>query len=140
MNTHSYGAGSMGKKKHKKKQKKAKLDEQPGTPPGSSSLHRIGQALLDQARSPAGRQLLATGLIVAASALARETGKRDGADKPPPPPEAPAADNAEAPSPEPSAKPTSSGKSGLSEVTAFAGMALNMLDQFIHRPAPTDRK
>ncbi|MDY0959452.1 hypothetical protein SOM26_12225 [Sphingomonas sp. CFBP8993] len=134
----------MGKKKHKKKQKKAKLEEQPGTPPGPSPLHRIGQALLDQVRSPAGRQLLATGLIVAASALARETGKRDAADTPPPPPppppETPAADAAEAIDPAPSTKPASSGKPGLSEVTAFAGMALNVLDQFIHRPSPTERK
>lgn len=122
----------MGKKKHKKKQKKARLDEQPGTSSGSSSLHRIGQALLDQARSPAGRQLLATGLIVAASALARETTRRpnDGA----------------APSPEPASPETpppqqegGTAKSGISEVVTFAGMALSALDQFIHRP-PSDNK
>ncbi|WP_347092770.1 hypothetical protein [Sphingomonas parapaucimobilis] len=122
----------MGKKKHKKKQKKARLDEQPGTSSGSSSLHRIGQALLDQARSPAGRQLLATGLIVAASALARETTRRpnDGA----------------APSPEPASPETpppqqegGTTKSGISEVVTFAGMALSALDQFIHRP-PSDNK
>ncbi|WP_322964675.1 hypothetical protein [Sphingomonas fuzhouensis] len=123
----------MGKKKHKKKQKKAKLDEQPGTPPGSSPLHRIGQALLDQARSPAGRQVLATGLIVAASALARETGRRT-TDAP-----APAPDSTKT---EPSETPGHGGttRSGMSEVAAFAGMALSALDQFIHRPAPSDDK
>lgn len=122
----------MGKKKHKKKQKKAKLDEQPGTSSGPSSLHRIGQALLDQARSPAGRQLLATGLIVAASALARETTKRpsDGAASSPEPTQ-----------PETPEPPQEGGttKSGMSEVVAFAGMALSALDQFIHR-APSDTK
>ncbi|MDZ7283659.1 hypothetical protein N4G62_16655 [Sphingomonas sanguinis] len=123
----------MGKKKHKKKQKKAKLDEQPGTASAPSSLHRIGQALLDQARSPAGRQLLATGLIVAASALARETTKRpsDGA-APAPEPTQP-----EAPQPEQDGGTT---KSGMSEVVAFADMALSALDQFIHRPPPSDHK
>ncbi|WP_428969514.1 hypothetical protein ACQR50_01350 [Sphingomonas sp. Xoc002] len=121
----------MGKKKHKKKQKKAKLDEQPGTS-GPSPLHRIGQALLDQARSPAGRQLLATGLIVAASALARETTKRpsDGATSSPEPTQP------EAPEPPQEGGTT---KSGLSEVVAFAGMALSALDQFIHRPPPHDK-
>ncbi|MFN3774223.1 hypothetical protein [Sphingomonas parapaucimobilis] len=131
----------MGKKKHKKKQKKARLDEQPGTSFGSSSLHRIGQALLDQARSPAGRQLLATGLIVAASALARETTRRpnDGA-APSPEPVSP-----ETPPPQQeggTAKSQQEGgttKSGISEVVTFAGMALSALDQFIHRP-PSDNK
>ncbi|APX65091.1 hypothetical protein V3I01_00645 [Sphingomonas sp. gentR] len=122
----------MGKKKHKKKQKKAKLDEQPGTSSGPSSLHRIGQTLLDQARSPAGRQLLATGLIVAASALARETTKRpnDGAASSPEPTQ-----------PETPEPPQEGGttKSGMSEVVAFAGMALSALDQFIHR-SPSDTK
>ncbi|MFV0923461.1 hypothetical protein ACR720_13920 [Sphingomonas parapaucimobilis] len=122
----------MGKKKHKKKQKKARLDEQPGTSSGSSSLHRIGQALLDQARSPAGRQLLATGLIVAASALARETTRRpsDGAAPSPEPA------SAETPPPQQEGGIT---KSGISEVVTFAGMALSALDQFIHRP-PSDNK
>jgi hypothetical protein len=122
----------MGKKKHKKKQKKAKLDEQPGTSSGPSSLHRIGQALLDQARSPAGRQLLATGLIVAASALARETTKRptEGAAPSPEP------TRTEAPDPPHEGGTT---KSGMSEVVAFAGMALSALDQFIHRPSSDNK-
>ncbi|HIV76010.1 hypothetical protein [Sphingomonas yabuuchiae] len=121
----------MGKKKHKKKQKKAKLDEQTASP-GPSPLHRMGQALLDQARSPAGRQLLATGLIVAASALARETAKRPGdAAASPPEPTEPA-----------TSQPSQEGgttKSGMSEVVAFAGMALSALDQFIHRPSSDNK-
>ncbi|CAM3097830.1 MULTISPECIES: hypothetical protein [Sphingomonas] len=121
----------MGKKKHKKKQKKARLDEQPGTSQGSSPLHRFGQALLDQARSPAGRQLLATGLVVAASALARETGRR-AAEEP-----TPAPDSAKTEAPE-SPKTEGTTRSGVSDVAAFAGMALSALDQFINRPAPSD--
>lgn len=123
----------MGKKKHKKKQKKAKLDEQPGTASAPSSLHRIGQALLDQARSPAGRQLLTTGLIVAASAIARETGRRSAEEA------APAPDPAKTEASEP---PHEGGttKSGVSEVVAFAGMALSALDQFLHRsPSSSDK-
>ena len=116
----------MGKKKHKKNQKKARLDEQPGAASAPSSLHRIGQALLDQARSPAGRQLLATGLIVAASAIARETGRRSAEEAAPAPDAARAAET-----------PQEGGttKSGVSDVVAFAGMALSALDQFIHRPS-----
>lgn len=123
----------MGKKKHKKKQKKAKLDEQPGTASAPSSLHRIGQALLDQARSPAGRQLLATGLIVAASALARE------ATKPPSDGAAPSPELTQPEAPQ-SEQDGGTTKSGMSEVVAFAGMALSALDQFIHRPSPSDHK
>jgi hypothetical protein len=128
----------MGKKKHKKKQKKAKLDEQPGTASAPSSLHRIGQALLDQARSPAGRQLLATGLIAAASAIARETGRRS-AEEAAPAPDPAKADPAKTEASEP---PHEGGttKSGVSEVVAFAGMALSALDQFLHRsPSSSDK-
>ncbi len=128
----------MGKKKHKKKQKQAAQDEQASPPPGPSPLHRIGQALLDQARSPAGRQLLATGLIVAASALARETGRRTA--------EEPAPGPGPAPTPDPQPSETTQGpqsggttRSAMPEMAAFAGMALSALDQFLHRPSP-DKK
>ncbi len=124
----------MGKKKHKKKQKKAKLDEQPGTASAPSSIHRIGQALLDQARSPAGRQLLATGLIVAASALARETGRRSTEEEAAPSPD---------PQPVEAAQGPQSGgttRSGIPEISALAGMAFSALDQFLHRsPSSSDK-
>ncbi len=128
----------MGKKKHKKKQKKAAQDE-PAASSGSSSLHRIGQALLDQARSPAGRQLLATGLIVAASAIARETGRRTTDEPATAPTHDPQKDESAAgPQPGEAAQGPQSGgttRSGMPEIAAFAGMALSALDQFLHRPS-----
>ncbi len=128
----------MGKKKHKKKQKKAPQDKQAASS-SSSSLHRIGQALLDQARSPAGRQLLATGLIVAASAIARETGRRTTDEPATAPTHDPQKDETAAgPKPGEAAEGPQSGgttRSGMPEIAAFAGMALSALDQFLHRPS-----
>ncbi len=117
----------MGKKKHKKKQKKADAAaaEQAATQQ-PSPLHRVGQALLDQARSPAGRQLIATGLVAAATALAREANR---AGKP----AADAAVPASEPTPPPATPPI------RPDVTAFAGLALSALDQFIQRKTPNDK-
>lgn len=126
----------MGKKKHKKKQKKAAQDEQAassGQPSGPSPLHRIGQVLLDQARSPAGRQLLATGLIVAASAIARETGRRT-TEEPAPAPDPQPGEAADGP------KSGGTTRSAMPEMAAFAGMALSALDHFLHRPTSSDHK
>lgn len=123
----------MGKKKHKKKQKKAAQDEQAASS-GPSPLHRIGQLLIDQARSPAGRQLMATGLIVAASALARETARAPSDEAPRPASEPPAMDTGEAPKQAPSTG------TGFPDTAALVGTALTMLDQFLHRQPPSDRK
>lgn len=122
----------MGKKKQKKKQKKAAQDAQAAST-GPSPLHRIGQVLLDQARSPAGRQLLAAGLIVAASALARDAGRASEPSPAPPP----------GPSPDPAVEPpkaTDSTRPGPSDAAAWAGMALSALNHFIHRDPPAERK
>jgi len=116
----------MGKKKHKKKQKKAARAEQAG-PATASPLHRVGQVLLEQARSPMGRQLIATGLVVAAAALARDT-QRPSAEEPSGPPPQDSLPRDPAPS-----------VPGVSEAAAFAGMALSALDQFIRRKAPEDK-
>lgn len=128
----------MGKKKQKKKQKKAEqaafeqaaaaraAGEQP------SPLHRVGQVLLDQARSPIGRQLIATGVVAMAAALTRDTTR--GATDPTP---APNASDAAMPPPPPSA-PTPPA-STRPDVTAIAGLALSALEQFVQRKAPTDK-
>ncbi|MET4895803.1 hypothetical protein RN629_01360 [Sphingomonadaceae bacterium jetA1] len=112
----------MGKKKQKGKQKKEK--QQAAETP--SPLHRAGQILLDQARGPVGRQLLATGLMVAATALAREIGR------------APASSSTEPGSDaEPQPAQPAPAAPERSEATALAGLALAALDQFIqHKTAP----
>lgn len=126
----------MGKKKQKKKQKKAEraafeqaaaaqaAAEQP------SPLHRVGQVLLDQARSPIGRQLIATGVVAVAAALTREA--THGPNNPTATPDAHAKDSA-APPPSPPSAPT------RSDMSAIAGLALSALDQLIHRKTPTDK-
>ncbi len=133
----------MGKKKQKKKQKKAEraafeqaaaaraAGEQP------SPLHRVGQVLLDQARSPIGRQLIATGVVAMAAALTRDTTR--GATDPTP---APNASDAAVPPPPPSI-PTQPAPtppaSTRPDVTAIAGLALSALEQFVQRKVPTDK-
>ena len=125
----------MGKKKQKKKQKKAEraafeqaaaaraAGEQP------SPLHRVGQVLLDQARSPIGRQLIATGVVAMAAALTRDT-TRGATDPTPAPNASDAAVPPPAPTPPASTRP---------DVTAIAGLALSALEQFVQRKAPTDK-
>ena len=131
----------MGKKKHKKKQKKAAEAEDAG-PATASSLQRIGQALLDQARSPLGRQVIAAGLVVAASALARDSAgpgpdkrndRRDG-DVPAPVEPGPSPSGST-----PSAATASDRRRDLPDAAALAGLALSALDRFIHRKAPADK-
>lgn len=126
----------MGKKKQKKKHKKAEraafaqaaaaraAAEQP------SPLHRVGQVLLDQARSPIGRQLIATGVVAVAAALTREA--THGPSNPTATPDAQAKDSAVPPPPPPSA-PT------RPDMSAIAGLALSALDQLIHRKTPPDK-
>ncbi len=128
----------MGKKKQKNKQKKAEqaafeqaaaaraAGEQP------SPLHRVGQVLLDQARSPIGRQLIATGVVAMAAALTRDTTR--GATDPTPAPNA--SDAAVPPPPPPAPTPPASTRP---DVTAIAGLALSALEQFVQRKAPTDK-
>ena len=113
----------MGKKKQKKKQKKATQEEQ-AAPQATSSLHRVGQLLLDQARSPMGRQLIASGLVVAAAALAREMTRST--------PE-------EAPRPDPQDGLPRDPAPSTPDIGAFAGLALSALDQFIRRKTPEDK-
>lgn len=117
----------MGKKKHKKKQKKAEqADHAAAAAAAPSAVHRVGQALLDQARSPMGRQLIASGLVVAAAALAREaTHATSGDTKPGPQDDLPRDPEAKTP--------------GMSEVTALAGMAFSALDQFLRRKPADDK-
>lgn len=128
----------MGKKKQKKKQKKAEraaFEQAAAARAGGeqpSPLHRVGQVLLDQARSPIGRQLIATGVVAMAAALTRDTTR--GATDPTP---APNASDAAVPPPPPSAPtPTASTRP---DVTAIAGLALSALEQFVQRKAPTDK-
>ncbi|WP_230483922.1 hypothetical protein [Sphingomonas sp. Leaf21] len=116
----------MGKKKHKKKQKKAEQAEKAAAA-APSSLHRVGQALLDQARSPMGRQLIASGLVVAAAALARETTRST-------PDDTASAEPQDGPPREPAPKAP-----GASDAAAFAGLALSALDHFIRRKSPDDK-
>ncbi|WP_454278853.1 hypothetical protein [Sphingomonas sp. Marseille-Q8236] len=120
----------MGKKKHKKKQKKAAQAEQAASA-APSPLHRMGQALLDQARSPMGRQLIASGLVVAAAALARETTRSTPDD----------AARAETEGETKDGLPRDPARSppAASEAAALAGLALSALDQFIRRKTPEDK-
>ena len=116
----------MGKKKQKKKQKKAEraaMEQAANAQP--SPLHRVGQVLLDQARSPMGRQLIATGLVAAAAALARDMGRETG-------PKATDAEPKDTAPPPPAARPRS-------DTSALAGLALSALDQLLQRKAPTDK-
>lgn len=129
---------AIGKKKQKKQQKKAEraafeqaaaaraAAEQP------SPLHRVGQVLLDQARSPIGRQLIATGVVAVAAALTREA--THGPSNPTATPNAQAKDSAAPPPPPPPpSAPT------RPDMSAIAGLALSALDQLIHRKTPTDK-
>ncbi|WP_343526564.1 hypothetical protein [Sphingomonas sp.] len=134
----------MGKKKHKKKQKKAAKADNAG-PAMASPLHRIGQTLLDQARSPLGRQVIAAGLVVAASALARDAARPASGESEPHQPGneedsvAPVESQPTSPGATSSAAATSGASRDLPDVAGLAGLALSALDHFIHRKAPTDK-
>ncbi|MBB4086551.1 hypothetical protein [Sphingomonas carotinifaciens] len=111
----------MGKKKNRKR-KAAEAARQTETGGGTplTALQGLGSALLDQLRSPLGRQVIAAALIAAAGAISRagptassgsesSTGDDEKRDMPEPP----------APPPFPP------------EMTKIAGVALNAFDNWL---------
>lgn len=111
------------------KTKKAKLPKRIGGVKIPKELREVGGAILEKANSPAGREMLAAGLTMAAAtaALQRKRGTHPfsaASATPPPPPAAPAA-------PAASPAPTEPGKPGLGDPQALADAIGNAADAML---------
>lgn len=119
-------------KKHKRDAKRGKLPKSIGGVKLSKDLRKAGDALIESARSPGGRQVIAAGLAMAANAASKRARATQSQPPVPPQPAAPAQP------PVPPFPPQAPGQPGVPPdvaqmVEAFSAATTAFLDGFFGR-------
>ncbi len=108
------------------KTKKVKLPKRIGGVKIPKELRQAGGAILDKANSPAGREMIAAGLTMAAAAATAAVRKQRGAARPSTPPAAPE-------TPDVPLAPTRPGEPGIGDPQALADAIGNAADAVLTR-------